>query len=70
MKCVVTCLEGQRSESEDASTGQVTTAKRRDTVNKTDPVVRSRAGTLRTGREAPSLAEERHFLAKYQQRGQ
>jgi len=68
VKCVVTCLEGQRSESEDASTGQVTTAKRRDTVNKTDPVVRSRAGTLRTGRT--SLVEERHFLTKYQQRGQ
>lgn len=32
MKCVVACLEGERSESEDASTGQVTTGKRRDTV--------------------------------------
>jgi len=32
VKCVVACLEGERSESEDASTGQVTAAKRRDTV--------------------------------------
>jgi len=32
VKRVVACLEGERSESEDASTGQVTTGKRRDTV--------------------------------------